>query len=373
MDTVELIQKLDQLKSGLQAHLDTQIKPLLEWQKEKDGRDEKNQLFIDEMAKQKKFSGNIYTTGNRTFSDVFSETLHKEFSNKQADIKSLMSSKDAKFSFAIDTKQSTMLSTSHLVGDAMASYRPQVDTIPASRVNFRDLVSVVRSDTGVYVGYQESASGGAFAEVAEGAAKPQLDYTFTEVKTVSGYIAGFARFSKQLAYNLPFLTGTLQRLLQRDFWKRENETFYAAAVAAASGPVTTSETDVGLMLVDILSARGDSDFANSFILTNNAFKGVILKSLYNTGNLQTVIGLTPAGGITIVGIPLYSVSWANAGTALIADGDFIERVETESMRFEASYEDQDNFIKNLVTSRLECFEALNILRGDAISYLDTNA
>jgi hypothetical protein len=55
---------------------------------------------------------------------------------------------------------------------------------------------------------------------------------------------------------------------------------------------------------------------------------------------------------------------------MIIDTDFIERVEGESLRVEFSFEDSDNFQRNLVTARIECFEALNLIRTDAHIYAD---
>ncbi len=55
---------------------------------------------------------------------------------------------------------------------------------------------------------------------------------------------------------------------------------------------------------------------------------------------------------------------------LIFDRDIMERVETESLRVEFSYENNDNFEKNMVTARVECFEELNVLRPDGIIYHD---
>jgi hypothetical protein len=68
----------------------------------------------------------------------------------------------------------------------------------------------------------------------------------------------------------------------------------------------------------------------------------------------------------IAGTPILGASWASAGEFLLWDNDFVERVETESLRVEFSFENGTNFIKNLVTAKVECFEELNILRPNAI-------
>lgn len=97
------------------------------------------------------------------------------------------------------------------------------------------------------------------------------------------------------------------------------------------------------------------------------FDSAILPST-NKPPLGTVID--PNGNIRIAGVPVIAVPWVTDDKALIIDNEYIERVETESLRVEFSYEDADNFTKNLVTARVECFEDINLLRTDAHIYAD---
>ncbi len=161
-------------------------------------------------------------------------------------------------------------------------------------------------------------------------------------------------------------------MLLRDFFKKENAKFYGIVAGAATGFDTSGETDQAKMIIDILSGRADADFNNSFILAKNAEVGEILKLLYTNGYYAgsgSVVGM-PDGSVRIGGVPVIGASWAAADALMVIDNDMIERVETESLRVEFSYEDADNFTKNLVTARVECFEDLNLLRTDAHSYIE---
>ena len=161
-------------------------------------------------------------------------------------------------------------------------------------------------------------------------------------------------------------------MLLRDFYKKENAKFYAAVAANATGFNTTSETDDAKALIDVLMGRLDNDFNNSFILVKNSQKGRLLKLLYENGLYMgsgSVIG-TPDGQIRIADTPVVGVSWVTDDKIMVIDADFLERVETSSLRVEFSYEDSDNFQRNLVTARVECFEELNGLRWDAHSFHD---
>ncbi len=280
------------------------------------------------------------------------------------------------FSSSVELKTvGTMTLGTNLTGDAQASYNPRQGIIPNQKINFRDLIPFVQSPTGIYVTYRETGGEGAIGAQIEGEPKEQLDYDFTEIKNVSGYIAGFVRFSKQLMFNLGWLQSTLPRLLLRDFYKKENATFYAAVAAAASGYDTTAETSNVKALIDFLMGRADSDFNSSFIIVKNSEKGALLKLMFENGYYAgsgSVIG-TPDGSVRVADTPVIGASWATAGKIMIIDNDFIERIETESLRVEFSYEDSDNFQKNLVTARVECFEDLNLLLPQAHTYTDTPA
>jgi hypothetical protein len=80
--------------------------------------------------------------------------------------------------------------------------------------------------------------------------------------------------------------------------------------------------------------------------------------------------IDPSGNVRIAGVPVIGASWVTDDKALIIDSNYVERVETEGLRVEFSYEDSDNFQKNLVTARVECFEDINLLRTDAVIYAD---
>jgi hypothetical protein len=78
------------------------------------------------------------------------------------------------------------------------------------------------------------------------------------------------------------------------------------------------------------------------------------------------ITVDSVGNVRIAGVPIVGASFADPGSMLVWDNEEVERVETETLRVEFSYEDADNFTKNLVTAKVECFEELNVLRPDSI-------
>ena len=325
----------------------------------------KNQAALDQLIAEK--AAKKVDNKTKSFGDAFAEQMAEAFDSKQAEIKEFQKDKNAKLT--IDLKAvGTMTLGNNLSGDGVATYNQRQGLVPAQKVNFRDLIPTAVSPTGLYVTYRETGGEGSIGIQTEGNPKSQIDYDLTEVKVVSDYIAGFARFSKQMMFQLPFLQNTLQRMLLRDFYKKENSTFFTAVSTAATGSTTTAATVDAEQLVDWIANQLDANFEASFALVSYAQWADLLKTKPMDYSVPGGVVIDPNGNIRIAGVPVIGASWVTNDKALIVDANYLERVETEGLRVEFSYEDSDNFQRNLVTARVECFEDINIMRTDALIY-----
>jgi HK97 family phage major capsid protein len=362
--------RTDKLTPEIKA-LNDKVKALEEAKVLADERDKKNQEVIDNFLADKKKRDENAKKNKKSFGEAMHEELANQFESKQKEIQNFAKDRNAKLSFELKTVGDMTIPV-NLTGQGVATFNSNVGLVPNQKVNMRDLIPTTISPTGIYVSYRETGGEGGITTQVEGAAKSQKDYDLARVETVSGYISGYVRFSKQMMYVLPWLQTSLVRMLLRDFYKEENRKFYAAIALAATGFSTTAETDDNKAIIDLLYGRADQDFNNSFILGKNNMVGRMLKLMYGNGYYSgagSVVG-TPNGQVSISGIPVIGASFATSDKVMIIDSDYIERVETESLRVDFSYEDADNFTKNLVTARVECFEDLNLLRTDAHSLLD---
>jgi hypothetical protein len=327
----------------------------------------KNQAALDQLIAEK--AAKKVDNKTKSFGDAFAEQMAEAFEAKQAEIKEFQKNKNAKLT--IDLKAvGTMTLGNNLSGDGVATYNQRQGLVPAQKINMRDLIPTAVSPTGLYVTYRETGTEGSIGIQTEGNAKSQIDYDLTEVKVVSDYIAGFARFSKQMMFQLPFLQNTLQRMLLRDFYKKENATFFSTVSLAATGSTTTSATVDAEQLVDWIANQLAADFDASFALVSYQQWARLLKTKPNDYSVPGGVVIDPSGNVRIAGVPVIGASWVTDDKALIIDSNYVERVETEGLRVEFSYEDSDNFQKNLVTARVECFEDINLLRTDAVIYAD---
>lgn len=301
----------------------------------------------------------------KSFNDIFAEGLKDNFDAIQA-VK-----KGQPFRMELKAVGNMLLST-NLTGDGVASYSSRQAILPSQKINFRDLISTAVSPTGLYVQYRETGSEGSISAQTEGSSKTQIDYDFTEIKVVEGYIAGYSRFSKQMAKQLPYMQTTLPRLLQRDFFKAENSSFYTTVTGAATGSTTGAAGSNPVE--DIMVLIGNQQAANfnaSYAVVNPATLANINKELLTKGYYPGAGGVVSGanGTVNIGGTTVVPASWASVDTVLIFDMDYLERVETEAVNVEFAMEDQDNFVKNLITARIECQEQVNLmLPASAIFY-----
>ena len=270
----------------------------------------------------------------------------------------------------------TMTIAGNVTGNPMTTYALRPALQPAQLVNFRDLVPTVRSESGLYTFYKENTGEtNNIGSQTEGATKGQNDYNLTETKIVNSYIAGFSRFSKQMMKSLPFLSQSLPRMLQRDFFKAENASFFSTVSAAATGTTTTTETVDLKQLVQLIANQKAANFNPSYILVSPAQQSKILIDTINAGYYvgSGSVQIGTGGDITIWGVPVISATWVTNDKALVIDADYIERVEVEGIAIEFAYEDSDNFQKNLVTARIECYEAINLMLPGSAIYATLNA
>jgi hypothetical protein len=255
----------------------------------------------------------------------------------------------------------------NLSGDPVASYGPRQGILPSQKVNFRDLVPTLNTETGLYVFYRENAVANNIAKQSEGSTKGENTYSLSEVKVVQQYIAGTVTFTKQMATSLPWLQSTLPRMLMRDYFRKENALFYASITGVATAD-TSTESDNVKKLIDFITAQMDLNYNVSAVIVSNTDMGALVKSTYTNGYYAGA-GLValPGQGITIMGVPVIAASWATTGQALLIDNDFIERVQVKGLAIELSYENGTNFVQNQVTARIECQTEINMLLNASAS------
>jgi hypothetical protein len=347
--------------------IETSMEEVKAYIKQDEADKKANQEALDKLIAESKNNNKAASQEKKSFGQVFAEAVEENWK----DISQV--SKGQKFSMELKTV-GDMTIANHLTGDSVHTYSSRQALVPAQKINFRDLMRTVVSPTGSYVHYKESGTEGSISTQTETSAKTQIDYDLTEVKTANEYIAGYTRFSKKLRNNLPFFQGTLPTLLLRDFFKAENAAFWTE-VSGASGIATGagSATDDVEKLIDAIGEQMDDNFNASYILVGHLQMARLNKLLYSSGNQYTGQGgvVSSANGmISIANVPIIAASWVTDDKGLIIDQDYLERIEVEGVKVEFFEEDADNVTKNLITARVECMEAVNLMLAASARYFD---
>jgi HK97 family phage major capsid protein len=251
-----------------------------------------------------------------------------------------------------------MTVSANLTGASVATYQPGAALVPSQLINFADLVPTVNSATGTYVIYRETGGEGSISAQTPGVAKTQKDYDFTAVTFNAAYIAGYARYAKQMAQDLPFLASSLPTMLRRDYFKAENLNFYTALAAAATVSTSAKTVDVEQVIDDMGTLEATDYMVNGIVMNPKDWASIAMTKP-NDYSLPGIVQFVN-GKLTINGIPVYKASWIPVDKYLIGDWSYAKKVVVDGLAVEFFEQDADNVTKNLITARIESRTVLGI-------------
>lgn len=264
----------------------------------------------------------------------------------------------------------------NLTGAQPKDYNFNVVMIPGQMLNVSDLVGTVNISGGTYTFPREGAGEGSIAAQTEGSSKSQRDYDFTMVDVNTDFIAGFTRYSKKMANNLPFLTSFIPNALRRDYAIAENSAFNTvlAAAATASTQIITGKNKIEMLLNEIATQEA-ANFSVNAIVVRPADYWDILKTEKSTGAGYGLPGIVTleGGQLRINGIPIYRANWLAANKYYVGDWSRVNKIVTEGLSLEFSEQEGTNFVKNNITARIEAQVALAVEQPAAIVYGDFTA
>ncbi len=252
---------------------------------------------------------------------------------------------------------------------AIPTIRPDAIIKPGQAVKFRDLVDVVPSATGLYWQHAENGSNGGFGVQVEGQAKNQIDYNFQREVSNCDYIQGYARPSKQLLQDVPYLQMTLPQLLLRDFFIKESQVFYASLTAAIGSSTSTATVNYD-QVIDAIAAQEELNFNVTGVVARPSAFAKMLKTKGSGSGEYTYppgVVIPETGQITFQGIPPFKANWVDPAKAIIGDWDYAHIVQAEDISIRFFEQDVDNVTKNKITVLCEAREGLAIDLTSAFS------
>jgi len=277
---------------------------------------------------------------------------------------------------ALQVKAVGNMTLANLTGDAPKDYNLNVVMIPGQMVNVSDLVGSVNISGGTYTYPREGAGEGSIAAQTEGSSKSQRDYDFTMVDLATNFIAGFTRYSKKMANNLPFLTSFIPNALRRDYAIAENSIFNTvlAGAATASAQIITGKNKIEMLLNEIATQEGLNYPVNG-IVVRPADYWDILKTEKSTGAGYGLPGIVTleGGQLRINGIPIFKANWLAANKYYVGDWSRVNKIVTEGLSLEFSETEGTNFVTNNITARIEAQVGLAVEQPAALIYGDFTA
>lgn len=259
----------------------------------------------------------------------------------------------------------------NLVGAQPKDYNFDVVMIPGQAVNVSDLVGSVTISGGTYTFPVEGVGEGSIGAQVEGASKLQRDYDFTMVDVNTDFIAGFTRYSKKMANNLPFLTSFIPKALRRDYAIAENAAFNTelAAKSTASTEIITGKNKIEMLINDIAKLQNNNYSVNGIVIRPSDYWDIlkIEKSVGAGYGLPGIVTLD-GGQLRINGIPIYQATWLAANRYFVGDWTRVNKIVTEGLSLEFSEQEGTNFVKNNITARIEAQVALAVEQPLALVY-----
>jgi len=382
----KLLAELANIKSGLETKTTLEVKTALDAFETKLSATNKNQ-FETELKAATDALELKFATDLKSVQD-HADKLDVKLQEKGASIKNedtLVKSITENFKGISEVRKGNAFQTKavgdmtlgvNLSGDQSRDYNFNVVTIPGQAVNVSDLVGSVNISGGTYTFPVEGAGEGAIATQTEGSSKAQRDYDFTMVDVNTDFIAGFTRYSKKMANNLPFLTSFIPNALRRDYAKAENAAFNTvlANAATASTEIITGQNKIEMLIAEIAKQQNINYLVNGIVVRPSDYWDILITEK-STGAGYGLPGVVTfeGGQLRINGIPIYQATWVTANKYFVGDWTRVNKIVTEGLSLEFSEQEGTNFVKNNITARIEAQVALAVEQPLALVYGDFTA
>lgn len=268
-------------------------------------------------------------------------------------------------------------------GDAVNQTRlPGILTPPERRMTVRDLITPGRMDGNTLEYVKETGFTNNAAGTAEGAAKPQSDITFDLISTTAKVIAHHAKASRQIMDDVAqlesYIDGRLryglafkeeQQLLLGDGTGQNLLGIVPQATAYAAPITLASPTSIDLMRLAMLQAALAEYPATGHVM--NPIDWAWIETLKDAEG-RYIIG-NPQGSIspTLWALPVVATQAMTVDKFLTGAFKLGAQVFDRWLaRVEIATENEDDFIKNLITMLCEERLALAVYRPEAFIYGD---
>jgi len=371
---MELKEQLEALTLKLEGKSQNEVKSAIE------AFEVKNKEVIDNQIKEVKESFEVQLKELQDHADKLDVKLQAKAKNemvkgdavKSAITENFDSIKSVRKGQAVQVKAvGDMTLGASLTGDQPRTYNYDVVSVPGQALNVSDLAGSVSISGGTYTFVKVVKGEGSISAQTEGSSKTQIDYDYTMVDVNTDFIAGFARYSKKMANNLPFLESSLPNELRRDYFISENAAFNTVLAAAATASTLTTGNSIERLIANIAVLEGINHVVNGVVISPADYWNILVTEK-STGAGYGLPGVVTFDGgvLRISGIPIYKATWLAANKYYVGDWSRVKKVVTEGLSLDFSETEGTNFVKNEITARIEAQVALAVEQPSALIFGD---
>jgi uncharacterized protein YoxC len=248
-----------------------------------------------------------------------------------------------------------MTMTNNLTGTSQISYVPSNLLRSFYNPHLYDVFRIIPTATGnvTFPRGNSPVGEGSFGAQTEGNSKSQVDYDVTMVNVSVPFIAGFAKVSRQMLQDLPFLQAYLSQSLVED-WNRAVNTRFLNTIASGSTALSTSATVNAEKMIDGVAQHMALGLGMpNVILTTHASWATLLKTKPADYSVPGGVTIGAGGETRIVGIPVVPHAQVTGSRFYVINTDAFGIAQASALSVRSTEFDDTDFQKNLITYRAE--------------------
>lgn len=321
----------------------------------------------------------------------FEKALNDSIEEHLDAIKEVQNDKRAKVKFQLKAVGDMGLSNIDDLSAANVQMASGIYGLPNRRIHMRDILSTGRMTTSDYHYLRETGGEGNVNTWTENSgAKPQLDLDYIEKVAPSQYVAGYLKISRKAMDDITALRAAIQgRLLEKYLVAEDTQIINGNGVSPnLEGILTAAEAydeangyeHLVQRIIDAIGqleegAGGLSEgfFADGILLKPRDWARIANTTTLDTGQSFTLPGLgivsMQNGILHLNGVPVYKMNgMPNDPNRQFLVGDWkmgAQLLIREDPTVEFSYENEDDFVQNKITVRVEGRIALPIYYEEA--------
>ena len=303
--------------------------------------------------------------------------MSEQFSQKKSELDKIVNKQQKSIHFDFSQGQS------HVHQKAVGLVTTALSTTGTLPTSFRDTIvmpqnrklhirSIIGSSpmTDVNYSYARYTDGeGSVGIQTEGSSKAQLDADVAYVTLAPVEIAAYMRVSKQILRDIPRLESTIANRLIELLLKFEdseilngpgganrlNGILTQATAFVPTGVANTSNADRFSYIYSAISQLTALDYTPNGILVHPYAYYEMLQNKTTTKEYTSPYSAITwlDGTLRLAGIPVYQSTAQAQNSFTVGEWNEAELLVRDDLSVDISMEDQDNFIKNLVTIRVE--------------------